>query len=317
MKIVLLGFGGIGQETLNALLSTTERRGSVKEVVIICRNTEKYSAVCEDILDGLLAEALFSRHNRTSLPKIVVTDDYRYIEGAGVILCCYGVPSTFPMHDRQALLDDHVRLSEAIFSRAKPFIAPGCHIINAVNPVDSISYYIDKILLDSRCRVIGIGAAHNTARLLKSICRISGIDMQRIDARSLTVCGEHGAGLVPLLSQVTTDEGPLNQVLSAQALAQIVTDTRNQGLDIFHKMRRPPKYGPSASILILLERIIQRDETPCCGSVWLPELGVFMSWPLALRDDVFTPLSLMPNQDEQQQIHQAALKLKNIIQGFS
>ncbi|MGL5129619.1 MAG: lactate/malate family dehydrogenase [Aeromonas popoffii] len=317
MKIVFLGFGGIGQETLNALLSTAERRDSLNEVVILCRNTEKYSAVCEDILDGLLAEHLFSRHSQANLPKIVVTDDYRHIDGADVILCCYGVPSTFPMHDRQALLDDHLQLSTEIFSRAKPFIAPDCHIINAVNPVDSISYYIDKILLGSRCRVIGIGAVHNTARLLKSICRISGLDMQRIDASSLKVCGEHGAGLVPLLSQVRTDEGPLSQVLSAVTLTQIATDTRNQGLDIFHKMRRPPKYGPTASILILFERIIQCDEAPCCGSIWLPELGVFMSWPLALRNGVFTPLPLSPNPDEQQQINLAALKLKNIIQGFS
>lgn len=317
MKIVLLGFGGIGQEMLNALLSTPERRDYLNEVTIVCRNIEKYAAICEDIRDGLLAASLFSHQQRANLPELIVTDNYQHIAGADAIICCYGAPSTFPLRDRQELLDDHLRLSAEIIGRAKPFIAPGCYIINAVNPVDSISYYIDKVLLDSRCRVIGIGAAHNTARLLKSICRFSGLSIRQVDTRSLVVCGEHGAGLVPLLSQVATSDGLLSDLLSPDVLMQIADDTRNQGLDIFHKMRRPPKYGPTASILILLERIFQQDDAPCCGSIWHPELGVFMSWPLTLRNGDFTPRAVTPSHSEDRAIRQAADKLKKIIEGFS
>jgi malate dehydrogenase len=301
----------------NSLLSTVNIRSALDEVVIICRNKEKYSAVCEDILDGLLAESIFSRHQPTVLPIITITDDYKSIFGANVIICCYGVPSTFPMHDRQVLLNDHMELTDEIINRAKPFISPGCYIINAVNPVDSISHYIDKKLLDGQSQVIGIGATHNTARMLKSICRISGLPMQHIDQRSLMVCGEHGANLVPMLSQVMTATGPLTDHLATDALEQIAEDTRNQGLDIFHKMQRPPKYGPAASINILLDRIFLQDGTPCSGSIWHPQWEVFMSWPLTLINGRFTPLSITPSDSEQQQIHQAAIKLKRTLEGVS
>ncbi|NOI88737.1 malate dehydrogenase [Vibrio sp. 99K-1] len=316
MKIIFLGFGGIGQEALNALLNVSELRNNVNEIVIFCRNVEKSQAIYEDILDGLLVRHIFENHTKVRLPKTFITDNYCHLDGADVILCCYGVPSTFPMSDRQTLLEEHVHLSAKIFNQIKPLITPGCHIINAVNPVDSISYYIEKVLLDSNCKVIGIGAIHNTARLLKNICRVSKLDPQCINTSSLQVCGEHGNGLVPLLSLVKTNKGPLNQLLSAQELEEVINDTCNQGLSIYHKMKRPPKYGPTASILIVLMRLVQKDKAPFCGSIWLPKLGVFMSWPLILKNGVFEPLSVSTSQYEQQQINLSANKLRQIIKGF-
>ena len=314
MKIAFLGFGGIGQETLNMLLHSAKLRDHFDEIVIICRNVEKYSAFCEDIVDGLLTEYIFSGQDRIKLPSIVISDDYQNIKGSKILICCYGVPSTFPMQDRHFLLDDHIELSNKIFKQASPFITSDSYVINAVNPVDSISYYIDKVLLNSRCSVVGIGATHNTARLLKSICRISKLDMQSIDAKSLMVCGEHGTKLIPLLSKVKTDKGLLIDVIPSANILQIIEDTCNQGLDIFHKMQRPPKYGPAVSILTFLERITQRSKKPCCGSIWIQELEVFMSWPLALCDKGFLPLPISTSQEEYERITQAALKLKTIIE---
>src|SRR6187402_2550531 len=117
MKITLLGFGGIGQEVLRNLLEYCAHTASVSTICVINRNPKKSKAVCDDIFHGVFTKYIYGKDEYISLPAIVCSDDYIDTKDTDVLICCYGVPSTFPLNDRQALLHDHVTLTDEVFGK--------------------------------------------------------------------------------------------------------------------------------------------------------------------------------------------------------
>lgn len=316
MKIALIGFGGVGQEIVRNLMEYCSITPSLAEICVISRNVKKSRAICDDILHGVLTRYIYGAREKISLPRLVCSDDYGDLAGADMLVCCYGVPSTFPMSDRQALLQDHVRLTEEVFSKLLPHIKSDLVVINTVNPVDTMCGYMVRLTNLPSQQVVGISGSHSTARLLMAIEEESGIAHAAVNRSSLMTCGEHGNGLVPVTSRITVDNELLTKLVPSATIERIVSNTKQRGLSIFHDMKAPPRFGPAASVQMLLERILSEDESPFCASVWNEQHNTFISGPMKYHGGKFHALEVDLSDEEAEMVRSGALRLNEIMKSI-
>lgn len=268
MKIALIGFGGVGQEVVRNLVEYCSITSSVAEICVISRNVKKSRAICNDIIDGVLTKYIYGAREKISLPKLTCSDDYANVAGGDILICCYGVASKFPMNDRQELLEDHLRLTDEVVAKLLPHIKSELLLISTVNPVDTVCGYMARITNLPLRQIVGVAGSHSTARLLATIHEETGIGYDAIHKSSLVTCGEHGNGLVPVASRIAVGNQLLQALVTSTTIERIINGTKRRGLSIFHDMMAPPKFGPAASVQMLMERILSGDESPFCASVW-------------------------------------------------
>ena len=95
-------------------------------------------------------------------------------------------------------------------------------------------------------RVIGQAGVLDTARFTNFVAEATGADVGNV--KTLTL-GSHGETMVPVPSVSTVNGKPLSDVLSAEAIADLVEKTRNGGAEIVALLKTGSAYyAPSAAV---------------------------------------------------------------------
>ena len=211
-KTVIIGVGHVGSHCACSLAES----GVCEEIVLVDRIPEKATAQALDVADSV-----------SFLDHAVTIRSGGCVEcgDASLVVVAIGEPR-LPGQTRLDLLGRSVELLKELIGELKP-LNISCPVVTITNPADIVADYLRKGLELERWRCFGTGTLLDTARLIRCISQMAGVDRRSVCAFSM---GEHGDSSMIPFSAITVGGVPFDRLgLDREAL---LTQTRRAGMDI-------------------------------------------------------------------------------------
>ena len=173
-KVVVVGTGFVGMSMAYALLN----QGGVNELVLIDVNKEKAIGEAMDLSDGVPC---------SPARMVIKAGDYEECKDANIVVITAGV-SQVPGQTRLDLLQTNAKIAKEVTRNVVNSGFNGIFII-ASNPVDILTYIVQKTSNFPTSRVIGSGTVLDTARLRYLLGEHLNVSSKNIHAY---IMGEHG-----------------------------------------------------------------------------------------------------------------------------
>jgi malate dehydrogenase len=208
-----------------------------------------------------------------------------------------------PDGDRQKFLAGNLEVLGALAPEIDRLAGESGVVLLLTNPVEALSEILRRNTSVAPQRILGY-TLNDSLRLRMAIGRELGVHPQSVNA---WVLGEHGAGQVPLLSQVRVDDAPAE--LSAEARQRIRTDI--DGWFARWSALRPGRssgWTTPVGTLEAIRAIAGRRAFP--ASVWtgdLPEYAdCFLTLPAVFGPEGLIEIADWPMDDEERTALRAA-----------
>src|SRR5690606_24157789 len=181
------------------------------------------------------------------------SSDYEDTANSDIVLITAGIARK-PGMSR----DDLVQINQGVMKAVASEIArtsPNATIIVLTNPVDAMTYTVFKESGFPKHRVIGQSGVLDTARFRAFIAEELDVSVKDISA---LVLGGHGDTMVPLVRYASVGGVPLQSLIPAQRLEEIVQRTRVGGGEIVNLLGNGSAYyAPAAAMVEMAEAIIK------------------------------------------------------------
>jgi malate dehydrogenase len=253
MKITVIGAGNVG--------ATTAQRIADKELV--------EEVVLVDVVDGIPQGKGLDMWESAPVEgtdtRITGTSGYDETAGSDIVIITAGLARK-PGMSRDDLL---AKNADIVGSCAESAVkkSPNAIFIVVSNPLDVMTYVTMKRAGLKRERVLGMAGVLDSARFRSFVALELNVSIEDVTA---FVLGGHGDSMVPLPRFSTVAGIPLPELIKPDRLAEIVTRTRNGGIEIVNFLKTGSAYyAPSASAVQMAEAIVKnkRRILPC--AVWL------------------------------------------------
>ena len=252
IKISLIGAGNIGGTI--ALLAAIKNLGNV---------------VLVDIAKGVAkGKALDISHSLPVLQcnrKIIGTTSLKQIKDSKVIVVTAGVPRKAGM-SRDDLVEINLKVMKDVGKAIKKY-SPKSFVIVVTNPLDVMTWALQKITGIPHSHVVGMAGVLDTSRFKFHLAEALGYSVQDV---SSSVLGGHGDDMVALLRHTTISGIPLEDMIrmkkiSRQKVNEIVKRIRTCGGEIITYMGTSAYYSPAASAIEMVECYLrdQKKILPC------------------------------------------------------
>lgn len=303
-KVVIVGTGFVGMSMAYSILN----RGGINELVLI------------DIAkDKTIGEAMDLSHGLPFSPgKLdIKAGDYPDCGDADIVVITAGVPQK-PGETRLELAKTNTKIIKEITQSVIGSGFKGIFII-ASNPVDLMSYVVQKTSGFPKERVIGSGTLLDTARLRYIIGEKIGVSSKNIHAY---IMGEHGdSSFVPWthcyvggksLIEIYKETGR-----NISELEQIHTEVVNAAYEIINR-KRATYYGIGIALTRLIMAILNNENAILPVSTLqngeYGQEGIFIGVPAVVNGDgVREILKLKLNEEEQAKFDNSANTLREMI----
>jgi malate dehydrogenase len=236
-KLALIGAGNIGGELAN--LAATKQLGDV----VLFDIPAKESFAKGKALDLEQASALSGSDARIS-----GTSNWEDLANADVLIITAGIPRK-PGQSRDDLVGTNLPIIQNVADNAKKY-CPDAFVIVISNPLDAMVYEYKRRVGAPREKVVGMAGVLDSARFALFLAREIGASIKDVRA---TVLGGHGDDMVPVLGHTTVNGIPVQKLVKAERLAQIVDRTRKGGGEIVGLMGTSAYYAPAASAIAMAE----------------------------------------------------------------
>ena len=251
-KISLIGAGNIGGTI--ALLAAIKNLGNV---------------VLVDIAKGIAkGKALDISHSLPVLQcnrKIIGTTSLKQIKDSKVIVVTAGVPRKAGM-SRDDLVEINLKVMKDVGKAIKKY-SPKSFVIVVTNPLDVMTWALQKITGIPHSHVVGMAGVLDTSRFKFHLAEALGYSVQDV---SSSVLGGHGDDMVALLRHTTISGIPLEDMIRMKKITrkkvnEIVTRIRTCGGEIITYMGTSAYYSPAASAIEMVECYLrdQKKILPC------------------------------------------------------
>ncbi|MEW5801534.1 MAG: malate dehydrogenase [bacterium] len=268
-KIAIIGAGHVGATT--AYLCSLQELG---EVVLV------------DIVEGLAqGKALDIEQSLAVLQRdttITGTTDISQIAGSRVVVITAGLARK-PGMSRDDLVKVNGEIIRGIAEKVAAS-APDAIIINVTNPMDAMTYLVQKVSQIPSHRVLGMGGVLDSGRFAAAIARKTNVSTSQIFALAI---GMHGDLMVPLPRHSTIYGQPLPSVLSHDAIEDLISQTIHGGARIVKLLQTGSAYiAPAAAIVEMLRCILHdRKKILPCAAYLQGEYGqrdIYLGVPIRL-----------------------------------
>ena len=253
MKITVIGAGNVG--------ATTAQRIADKELA--------EQVVLVDVVDGIPQGKALDMWESAPVEMtdtmIIGTNGYEETAGSDIVVITAGLARK-PGMSRDDLLMKNAEIVGSCAENAMK-VSPNAIFIIVSNPLDVMTYVTMKRTGLDRSRVLGMAGVLDSARFRSFVAMELNVSVEDVTA---FVLGGHGDSMVPLPRFSTVAGIPLPELIPADRLAEIVTRTRNGGIEIVNFLKTGSAYyAPSASAVQMVESIVKnkRRILPC--AVWL------------------------------------------------
>ena len=250
MKVTIVGAGNVGASCAEYILI----KQIAKEVILL------------DIKDGLAEGKALDLTQTTSTlgfkSKVLgVTNEYEKTSNSDVVVITSGIPRK-PGMTREELIGINAGIVRSVSENLLKF-SPNAIIIVVSNPMDTMTYLVNKSFNIPKNRIIGMGGILDSSRFKTYISKSSGYPQDEIEAM---VIGGHGdTTMIPLTSLAKCNNELLTDILSEDKVIKIASDTMVGGATLTKLLGTSAWYAPGASVSYLVNAIVNntKEVLPC------------------------------------------------------
>ena len=250
MKVTIVGAGNVGASCAEYILI----KQIAKEVILL------------DIKDGFAEGKALDLTQTTStlgFKSIVlgVTNEYEKTSNSDVVVITSGIPRK-PGMTREELIGINAGIVKSVSENLLKF-SPNAIIIVVSNPMDTMTYLVNKSFNIPKNRIIGMGGILDSSRFKTYISKSSGYPQDQIEAM---VIGGHGdTTMIPLTSLAKCNNELLTNILSEDEVSKIASDTMVGGATLTKLLGTSAWYAPGASVSYLVNAIVNdtKEVLPC------------------------------------------------------
>jgi malate dehydrogenase len=250
MKVTIVGAGNVG--------------ASCAEYILIKQIAEEVILV--DIKDGFAEGKALDLTQTTSTlgfkSKVLgVTNDYEKTSNSNVVVITSGIPRK-PGMTREELIGINAGIVKSVSENLLKF-SPNAIIIVVSNPMDTMTYLVNKSFNIPKNRIIGMGGILDSSRFKTYISKSSGYPQDEIEAM---VIGGHGdTTMIPLTSLAKCNNELLTDILPEDKVIKIASDTMVGGATLTKLLGTSAWYAPGASVSYLVNAIVNntKEVLPC------------------------------------------------------
>jgi len=250
MKVTIVGAGNVGASCAEYILI----KQIAKEVILL------------DIKDGFAEGKALDLTQTTSTlgfkSKVLgVTNEYEKTSNSDVVVITSGIPRK-PGMTREELIGINAGIVKSVSENLLKF-SPNAIIIVVSNPMDTMTYLVNKSFNIPKNRIIGMGGILDSSRFKTYISKSSGYPQDQIEAM---VIGGHGdTTMVPLPRYTTVGGIPVTELIEEEKLNAIIERTKFGGGEIVKLLGTSAWYAPGASVSYLVNAIVNdtKEVLPC------------------------------------------------------
>jgi L-lactate dehydrogenase len=305
-KIAVIGTGFVGSSTAFAL----SLNQMANELVLI-----------DVFKDKALGEAMDINHGLPFLGQMsVYAGDYSDCTDCDAIIITAGA-NRKPGESRIDLAKKNIVIAKEITDNVMKYYTRGV-ILVVSNPVDILTYMIQKWSGLPNGRVLGTGTVLDSSRFRYLLSRRFDVDIKNVHGY---IIGEHGDSQLPLWSATHIAGKNVNEYLDDPAYgftneekAAIVENVKGAGAEIIKK-KGATYYAIAVAINTIIESMLKNQNTirTVC-SVINGEYGitdVALSLPAIVNSDgVKSIFNLKLTHDEQTALEYSAAQLKSVLE---
>ena len=250
MKVTIVGAGNVGASCAEYILI----KQIAKEVIPL------------DIKDGFAEGKALDLTQTTSTlgfkSKVLgVTNEYEKTSNSDVVVITSGIPRK-PGMTREELIGINAGIVKSVSENLLKF-SPNAIIIVVSNPMDTMTYLVNKSFNIPKNRIIGMGGILDSSRFKTYISKSTGHPQDQIEAM---VIGGHGdTTMIPLISLAKCNNELLTNILSEDEVSKIASDTMVGGATLTKLLGTSAWYAPGASVSYLVNAIVNdtKEVLPC------------------------------------------------------
>ena len=253
-KVTVVGAGNVGATCANVLALNEV----ANEVVLL--------DVKEGVAEGKAMD-IMQTAQLIGFDTIVTgcTNDYSKTANSDVVVITSGIPRK-PGMTREELIGVNAGIVKSV---AESILknSPNAIIIVVSNPMDTMTYLALKSLGLPKNRVIGMGGALDSSRFKYFLSQKLGANANEVEGM---VIGGHGDTTMIPLARLATYKGiPVSQLLSKEALDEVVKSTMVGGATLTGLLGTSAWMAPGAAASFVVESIIkdQKKMIPSCVSL--------------------------------------------------
>lgn len=306
-KVVLVGTGFVGMSMAYAL----ENQGGINELVLI--------DVLKDKAEG---EAMDLAHGLSCAPSRIdiKAGDYSDCKGADLVVITAGIAQK-PGQTRLELLQTNTKIIKDITEQVVASGFKGIFVV-ATNPVDLMTYVVQKVSQFPVEKVIGTGTVLDTSRLRYLIGKRLDVSPKNVHAY---IMGEHGdSSFVPWshsyvgckwLKKILEEKGKDGKLLD-----EIYTEVQQAAYEIINR-KKATYYGIGLGLAKLVKAILNNEKEILTVSAYIDgnfgHSGLYIGVPAIISHKGVTDIlniTLDPEEQEKFDYSFSVLeKMKNEV----
>ena len=214
--------------------------------------------------------------------QVTGTKDYEDIANSDVVVVTSGFPRQ-PGMTREDLIGKNADIVSQVGEGIR-VQAPNAIVVMVTNPLDLMTYHMQKVTGFEHNRVVGQAGILDSARMTHFISQAVGCSNEDVQAM---VLGGHGDTMVPLPSYTTVNGIPVSQLLSDEEVEAICQRTASGGGEIVKLLERGSAfYAPGSAAAIMAEAILDdRKRVLPCSTYLSGEYGmedIYIGVPVVL-----------------------------------
>ena len=214
--------------------------------------------------------------------RVTGTKDYADIADSDVVVVTSGFPRQ-PGMTREDLIGKNADIVSQVGEGIRQH-APNSIVVMVTNPLDLMTYHMQKVTGFEHSRVVGQAGILDSARMTHFIAQAVGCSNEDVQAM---VLGGHGDTMVPLPRYTTVNGIPVNQLLSDEEVEGICKRTASGGGEIVKLLEKGSAfYAPGSAAAIMAEAVLDdRKRVLPCSTYLSGEYGmddIYIGVPVVL-----------------------------------
>lgn len=245
---------------------------------------------------------------------IIGTSNYEDTKDSDLVIITAGIARK-PGMSRDDLVQTNQKVMKSVTSEIVKY-SPNTTILVLTNPVDAMTYTVFKESGLPKERVIGQSGVLDTARFRTFVAKELNLSVKDVTG---FVLGGHGDDMVPLVRYSYAGGIPLETLIDAVRLEEIVDRTRKGGAEIVNLLGNGSAYYAPAASLVEMAEAILKDQKRVLPSIAYLEGeygmdGIYLGVPTVLgAAGIEKIIELELTEDEKALLNKSADAVKAVM----
>lgn len=245
---------------------------------------------------------------------IIGTSNYEDTKDSDLVIITAGIARK-PGMSRDDLVQTNQKVMKSVTSEIVKY-SPNTTILVLTNPVDAMTYTVYKESGLPKERVIGQSGVLDTARFRTFVAKELNLSVKDVTG---FVLGGHGDDMVPLVRYSYAGGIPLETLIDAARLEEIVDRTRKGGAEIVNLLGNGSAYYAPAASLVEMAEAILKDQKRVLPSIAYLEGeygmdGIYLGVPTVLgAAGIEKIIELELTEDEKALLNKSADAVKAVM----